>query len=71
MNEETTKGLGPQITQMDADEEYSSSASALICVNLRAIPDSVAAGCDALFCVPSRLKIRNPQREVGLRPIRN
>jgi len=38
------KGICPQITQMDADEDVSFSVSASICVNLRAIPDSVAAG---------------------------
>jgi hypothetical protein len=37
------KGLCPQITQMDADQELFFSVSASICVNLRAIPDSVAA----------------------------
>jgi len=38
------KGLCPQITQMDADEELFFFVSASICVNLRAILDSVAAG---------------------------
>jgi hypothetical protein len=38
------QGLWPQITQMDADEELFFSLSASICVHLRAIPDSVAAG---------------------------
>jgi hypothetical protein len=39
----TRKNLCPQITQMHADEALFSSASASIRVNLRAIPDSVAA----------------------------
>jgi hypothetical protein len=41
--EGTRKDAGPQITQMDADEDLFFSVSASICVNLRAIPDSVAA----------------------------
>ncbi|MGA2542817.1 MAG: hypothetical protein ABSG78_14810 [Verrucomicrobiota bacterium] len=48
MNEVPRKGLCPQITQMHADAGLFFSLSASICVNLRATPDSVAAGRAAL-----------------------
>jgi hypothetical protein len=48
LTDTTKKGLCPQNTQMDADEEFLFR----ICVNrrvLRASPDSVAAGCAVVF----------------------